>query len=131
MQVQTLVPKKAKRILVIEDEPDFLAPLVAWLRRDGYSPFPARSRNEALNKLLSESFPFILMDYHMPGMAAVDFVELVRKLHPKTILILSSGHPNAYEAASSLGISYVIQKPFNDEDLRSLLKRIDMAHGVA
>lgn len=133
MQVQTSnssIVKKAKRILVIEDNLDFVGSLLGWLKANGHSPTPTRSRDEALNALLSESFPYILMDYRMPGMAAEEFVNLVRKLHPKTILILSTGDAGAYEVASSLGISYVIQKPFDCDHLTSLLSRIATANGI-
>lgn len=129
MKVQSEIANSTKRVLVVEDNSAFAIPVSHWLRHAGFSPKIAPRRDDAVNAMLFEAFPFILMDYQMPGMSALEFTELVRKLYPSTIIILISGNADVFEIASTLGITHVLQKPFNDEDLLSKLHRIDMANG--
>jgi len=129
MGIGSLIFKSASRVLLIEDDLDTAALTTHWLRGCGFATEFAETRNLALEHLKNHRFLFILMDYQMPGMSAEEFVPLIRKRYPRSILILTSGE-SVYEAASNLGISYVLQKPYYDEDLTSMIKRIIEVKGI-
>jgi DNA-binding response OmpR family regulator len=57
-----------KRVLVVDDDPEFRADLADGLRTDGYDVVLAASGEEALDMLAAQPVDCILMDLVMPGM---------------------------------------------------------------
>ncbi|MEW6363777.1 MAG: response regulator [Acidobacteriota bacterium] len=61
----------AKRILVVDDEPDVVAHLCAVLRDGGYETLEAFNGEGAMEKVLSERPDLITLDISMPRMTGV------------------------------------------------------------
>ncbi len=86
-----------RKILVVDDDPDILKALDAFLKTSGYRcecydhPAAALSRLQENHQLCDA----ILTDYSMPSMNGLEFAEIVRKLNPKIRLFLMSGMEDA------------------------------------
>lgn len=110
--------------LIIEDSVDLSDLMGKWLMAIGCRARVVDNRDSALHLLRQYSFSIILMDYRMPGMSAEEFVPIARVLRPESIMLLMTADPNAYELAAKMRISYVLNKPFDDDFLTSTVERL-------
>ena len=70
----------AKRILVVEDNPDNMK-LVSWILEDeGYELIPAFSGEECLEIADREEFDMVLMDISLPGIDGKEATQRLRKM---------------------------------------------------
>lgn len=115
----------AKKVLVVEDNPDNMK-LVTWiLEDDEYQVTGVSSAEDCLSKLETERFDAVLMDISLPGM---DGKEATRKLRAQKqfqdlpILALTA-HAIKGEDTEILasGVTDLITKPLDE---RVLLQRL-------
>jgi len=106
-------------VLLVEDNP--LNVLVAQniLESNGASVEVAVDGQEAINKLDAQKHDLILMDLHMP---VVDGYEATKRLRARgetlPIIALTASTPKEVEnEAMSAGLTDVVVKPFNPDDL--------------
>ena len=107
------------KILIVDDEPDFLESLEWQLTKRGYRVFGALSGDAALNTLRSEGVDILVADIRMPG---VDGIELIRRaagLDPDLQSIVITGHGGVDTAveAMRLGAINYLRKPVGVEEL--------------
>lgn len=67
-----------KRILLVDDDEDFLALVSRWLKKS-YSVSAVNSGEQALSYLKTERPDLILLDYAMPVMSGVDVLREIRE----------------------------------------------------
>ena len=111
------------RILLIDDNEDYLQVLTVRLRTDGFEVVTANSGQGGLRILASEPFDLILLDMLMPEKDGITTYEEIRA-NPKTqqipLILLTGvaveGHwqPMANE---SDGRAFVMGKPYNYVEL--------------
>lgn len=116
---------KKGNVLVIEDDDDTADSICTFLKREGYGARWVSSRDEALEVLGSYIYDFIVMDYMMPGLGAVDFLKQARQSCPRSKFVLITAASIAHERAHTLGISQWLGKPFTPEALLSALQRFE------
>lgn len=84
------------KILIIDDDQDFLQLLEFDLKKHGYAVISALDGEEGLNKARSEKPDLILLDIKMPKMDGYTFVRRLKKdAETKTIplIVLTSYEP--------------------------------------
>lgn len=116
--------KKARKILVVDDDPIIRDMMADILDFEGYSISVARHGQEALKILRSEENFLVFLDIMMPGMNGkelCDVLEADPHLHERHIIVLMSAVDNLEEAAS-LKIDAVLKKPFVVEDVINTLE---------
>jgi len=117
-----------EKILLVDDEIDFLDVLSEFLMDEGYHVSCARDGNEALDKLSKEKFDLLLSDINMPGMKGFELIKESGRLYPatKTALITAYDVRDYLYMAKHYGIGNIITKttPFNFEEVRLLVKNI-------
>jgi DNA-binding NtrC family response regulator len=116
----------ARRILVIDDEPDVLQSL-----RDLLGLLPdceivaAPNFKEGLAQGSLGGWDIVLTDQRLPDGRGVDILAEVAKLHPGTTLLLMSAFQDfdmMIRGVNAAHIDYFIQKPWEPADV---LKRIE------
>lgn len=116
--------KKARKILVVDDDPIIRDMMADILDFEGYSISVARHGQEALKILRSEENFLVFLDIMMPGMNGkelCDVLEADPHLRERHIIVLMSAVDNLEEAAS-LKIDAVLKKPFVVEDVINTLE---------
>ena len=73
-------PRRALRILVVDDEPAVLEALDALLTREGHVVMRAQDGEEALSRAQAERPDIILLDLHLPGLSGFEVVTHLRKI---------------------------------------------------
>lgn len=116
------------RILLAEDE-DVLRMLVLdTLEDEGYTIDEATDGDEAYQKIMSQYYDLVLLDYMMPGMTGIEVIEKVRR-HPdkqnlKIMMLTAKSQQSDRERAEEIGANYFFSKPF------SPLELIDVVGGI-
>jgi CheY-like chemotaxis protein len=117
-----------EKILLVDDEADFLDVLGEFLSDEGYGIEKAGNAEEALRFLQGEKFHLLLSDINMPGMKGFELIKEVRKLYPdvKSALITAYDVRDYINMAKHYDIGNIITKttPFNFEEVRLLVRNI-------
>lgn len=114
-----------EKILVINDEPDFLELMKVRLEKHGYNVVTAYNGSEALAKVDRERPDLILLDIIMPQMDGYTTLkELKNRDLNKTIpVIVLTAKMDMKDLFKVEGITDYITKPFDDEELLLRIKR--------
>ncbi len=118
-------------ILLIDDEPDLQETLKEILEDEGYSCDCSSSAIEAQDLFLTQNkkYDVVFSDIHMPRMTGLKLLENLHEKNvqiPAWVFISADVSPESAERACSLGALDVLEKPFNNKDVISILTRIEM-----
>jgi DNA-binding response OmpR family regulator len=116
------------KVLVVDDEPDLLCTVEYRLRFADCDVVTASNGQEGLEKAAAESPDLILLDTNMPVMNGHEMLEHLRadpnlKSIP-VIMLTARCEPQDIAAASALGISDYVTKPF---DFMQLMDKVRAA----
>lgn len=112
------------RVLLIDDDPSFVAFCGRILKDGGFDVSQVRGPKQALRHLKSASFDVVLTDVTIPGMNGLEFLKQVHAFSPNLSLILLVGKQSneiAVEAAE-LGVVSLV-KPVNGGLLNRTVQR--------
>ena len=116
-----------KRLLIVDDEINMQKVLRMLFKRYNYDVVTVSNGKEALNLLQNGNrFDLILSDLKMPEMDGIGLLKKLKDSGDITPLILITAYGSISEAveAMKLGAADFITKPFNKEDLQSIVNRI-------
>ncbi len=115
------------KILVIDDEEIVREATATMLRQAGHFVSEAGNGEEALQVLQDgQRFDLIVTDLVMPGKEGLETIQSIRKSYPELRLIAMSGAMSSstyLRAASALGATVVLQKPFRRIELLDAVKK--------
>ncbi|MCX7822292.1 MAG: response regulator [Syntrophobacterales bacterium] len=117
----------AIKVLVVDDELDFLETIVKRLERRGFLAIGVSSGRAALDYLESHSVDVVILDVRMPGIDGIDVLKEIVTKWPTTQVILLTGH-GSIEAGMKgleLGAYDYVLKPAKLEDI---IKKINQAY---
>lgn len=109
----------AKRVLVVDDDPQMCRFLSKLLGSKGYSVVTADDGVEALEKLQQEEFDLILTDVWMPRMNGLELLSRLqtRPSHPRAVVMTAYDSPDTLlRSVREQAYSY-ITKPFEPQAL--------------
>ena len=72
-----------KKILVVDDEPDFLEVITVRLEENDYEVITASNGNDAFKKIKEDKPDAVLLDILMPGMDGLKLLRMIRKVDEK------------------------------------------------
>jgi CheY-like chemotaxis protein/anti-sigma regulatory factor (Ser/Thr protein kinase) len=109
------------RILVVDDDPAIHQIVEAVLAADGHRLLTANSAEEGLALLDHETVDLALIDFMLPGMDGLEFLEHVQELteQPACIMMTAYGTPDAVLGALRKRVQDFLVKPFSLADLRT------------
>ncbi|HEX5068526.1 MAG TPA: sigma-54 dependent transcriptional regulator [Myxococcota bacterium] len=113
------------RVLVLDDE-QRMADIVAMvLRRDGHDVTTFTDAEAALAALEASPFDLLVTDLRMPGADGIEVLRRARVSCPDLPVILMTAHASVATAieAMKLGAVDYVEKPFNNEELKALVRR--------
>ncbi|PKM82263.1 MAG: two-component system response regulator [Firmicutes bacterium HGW-Firmicutes-14] len=95
-------------------------------KEEGYKVELAGSGLEALEKVKSEMPDIILMDMKMPGMNGLETLHEIKKVNDSILVVMMTayGELEIISEAMKLGINEYITKPFDINELRSVVKKV-------
>ncbi|MCP4606392.1 MAG: response regulator [Proteobacteria bacterium] len=78
-------------VLVVDDEEDYLAILAKGLANNDLNVLRATSGSEALEIMETQQIDVVLLDVVMPGMNGIQTLSTMKKVCPKTEVIILTG----------------------------------------
>src|SRR5713101_1741994 len=115
-----------KLVLVVDDEPTIRELIAEVLREWGYRVETAANGADALQLMRRHLPQAIVLDLMMPQLDASRFVELKRlipRFDPIPILLVTAAF-GAAEAAERLGAQACLTKPFELDELVTIVNRL-------
>lgn len=114
-----------RRVLIVDDDPDFLKLMSLRLEREGYEVTSAASADEALACLLAQRPDVVLSDLRMAEKDGLELLAAIQQDHPTLPVLIVTAYatiPDAV-AATQQGAFGFITKPVDRQDLLSKLER--------
>ena len=116
-----------KRILIVDDESDYLNLMSLSLKKNGYEIFIALDGEAAVEAVKEKKPDLILLDVKMPGMNGHETLERIRKVRsgldiPIIFLTADSRYRSAEDVAHLSAQGYFL-KPFDSKELLSKIRQ--------
>jgi len=116
---------ETKKVLVVDDEETLTWSMTKTLSRDRatYQLLTANSGTEALRIIEKHSLNVVVTDIKMPDISGLDLLSTIRDKYPwiKVIIMTAYGSPEVQKEASERGSFQYIEKPFEIDDIRTLI----------
>jgi len=114
------------RVVLVDDEQMVLSSLSSFLALEtAYEVTTFTSAQQALQFVTTEQVDVVVSDFLMPEMDGLQFLSRVRDAKPDVPRILLTGYAdkaNAIRAINDIGLFQYIEKPWNNDDLRLVLR---------
>lgn len=116
-------PEEARRVLVIEDEPQLRSMLTDNLEFEGYLVTAVASGEEGLSAMAQHAFALLLLDVMLPGMSGFDVCQTLRARGTRVPIIVLTARSHEHDRVKGLdlGADDYVSKPFS---VRELLARV-------
>ena len=113
-----------KKVLLIDDEPDFLDIMGQRIESWGYDVTVAADGNEGMDAFMTKSPDAIVLDYMMPDINGIQLLMKIRAVNMKIPVIMFTGKPKleAMEDIKKLNILAFIPKLSTYADAQASLK---------
>jgi len=117
------------KVLVVDDRKSVREATALFLKAVGHQVSEAADGKEALAKMLSEKFDFILTDLEMPGMNGDELTRRIKNSSPETRVAIYTGsiaREDDYEAKDLIkktGAEIVFIKPIDNFRLDKVIRR--------
>ena len=114
----------AKKILILEDDPNIVDYLSDLFQENGYETLTASDGNEGLAKVKEEKPDLITLDVQMPERWGTIFKRILNKKEEfKDIpVVVISGIEKSEVVEKSEGVVAYLSKPFDRDELQKIVK---------
>ena len=112
------------RILIVDDEKDFVEMFSLRLEGQGEKISTAYSGPEALDILDHTEIDVVVLDIRMPGMDGIETLKRIKASHPIVEVIMLTGHGSTETAVEGmrLGAFDYLMKPADPEEFAKKLE---------
>ncbi len=116
-----------KKVLIVDDEEDLTWSISKNLAKDKdvYELVCVNNGQEALNVLSQVPIDLVVSDIKMPGITGLELLVKIKETYSttKVIIMTAFGSAEVQKEATLRGSLYYIEKPFEIEDLRTLIQQ--------
>lgn len=122
----------ARRILVVDDEPDFCEAISDFLVEKGYQVRVANNGTDALSAYKLERHDVVLLDVEMPGISGLETLRELKAIDPDVCVIIVTGvlEKGLHRMVMTEGAFDYITKPFNFDRLELAIKTKILLHNI-
>lgn len=117
------------KILIVDDFSTMRRIIRNILKQIGYSDIhDAEDGTQAITKLKSDRFDFVISDWNMPNMSGLDLLKAIRTdadlKDTKFLMVTAEAMQENVIAAVQAGVNNYIVKPFTAETMKERIDRI-------
>ncbi len=120
---------KKIKVLLVDDEPDFIQSMAFWLNSKGYETIVAYEGGKGIELVKKEKPDIIFLDFNMPAMDGIEALKKIREFDKEVPAIIISAYLDQKKIGKfeKHGVSGVFYKGEDFEKslvlLESVLKR--------
>lgn len=117
-------------VLVVDDDLDILAALHDLLEHQGYRVTCASTCRDALAQAMGFRYHAVVLDIGLPDGDGLFVLDILREQHPllPVIILTIFGSPDYRARSLSHGAFSCVNKPYDQDALRGLLRLAIQAH---
>jgi diguanylate cyclase (GGDEF)-like protein len=112
---------KGKRVnaLVVDEDEDVRRTLMERLQETGYFTDVAPNAREAIDKVKEFFYNIAVVEVELPDMTGLDFLKVIKSIHPDTSVIFMTGNPSLENSVDALnaGANAYLMKPLKIEEM--------------
>lgn len=107
------------KVLLVDDEVEFVATLAERLELRGLAPRVCHDGESALKAVAQEAPQVVVLDVMMPGMKGLDVLQRIKESHPAVQVILLTGQGKTRDGIEGmkLGAFFYMMKPLDLDEL--------------
>lgn len=115
----------AEKVLLVDDDEEFLEVTSERLKTRGVEVSTALSAADALDLIEKDVFDVVVLDLQMPGIDGIDTLKRIKEKREELQVILLTGHATVEKAVESikLGAMDFLEKPADFEALNAKIKK--------
>lgn len=113
------------RIQLLDDEPQILKALQRVIRREGWEADAFTDAEEALAALGETEYAVIVVDFQMPQINGVTYLQFARQSQPDAARMVLTGHSDGQTMMKAINLAEVyrfLSKPWDDCELVGALR---------
>jgi DNA-binding NtrC family response regulator len=117
---------KERKTLLIDDDEWIRDAMSLFFEGEGCHLLAVETAEEGMEELKRQYYDIIIVDYRLPGMDGLEFLERIRTSYPNalTLLITAYGSREVFSKATDIGVRGFIDKPFTIKTLEDALSRL-------
>ncbi len=122
--------EKEVRVLLVDDEPDYIQPMGFWLKSKGYRVTTASNGEEAIAVVKQDPPDIVFLDLNMPVMDGFEALKNIRQFNKDIPIVLVSAYVDDQRAkeARSFGVSGIFYKGADFNEGLALLETVLRTH---
>jgi len=107
------------KIVVVDDEPTIVLMCRRVLEGQGHVVHGFTSTQAAIAQLESEAADLLVVDYKMPELNGIEFIQRAWELRPalRVVMITAHGTREVISRATESGVKSIVLKPFTPTEL--------------
>lgn len=118
----------AKKILIVDDEPNIIISLEFLMKKEGFEVAVASDGEEALVKVASFNPDLILLDVMMPKKSGFEVCEALRTDPARSglliVMLTAKGRDTEVAKGLAIGADAYVTKPFSTKELVAQVKTL-------
>lgn len=120
---------KKIKVLIVDDEEIVIKGIKKGLKFSGFIVHVVIGGKEAIHSVKKEFYDVVLIDLVMPGMNGVETCKEIKKISPKTEVLLLSGYPQEIEKLQqdfldAGGQDLFLRKPLLANEVKDAINKI-------
>ena len=113
------------KILIVDDEPDIIALISRYAKRDGYEAISAEDGRQAIDACKKEDFDLIVMDVMMPDTDGFTACKKIKEFKDIPVIMLSArGTEFDKLFGFEVGVDDYVTKPFSPLELMARIRNV-------
>ena len=106
-------------IIVVDDEPAIVRMCVQVLQSKGHTVHGFTRADEALEHLTGQAADLVVVDYKMPEVSGLEFIQRAWAVRPgvRVVMITAHGTREVITKANESGVETIVLKPFTPAEL--------------
>lgn len=111
-------------ILIVEDDPDIVQVVKTYLEKDSFTVEVARDGLTGLDKALQNSPTLIVLDWMLPGIDGITFLQRLRKTQNTPVIMLTAKTEETDRLKGLALADDYVTKPFSPKELVARVKAV-------
>ncbi len=110
----------AKRVLIIEDEPNIIESLRFLLEREGLEVEEQSDGAKAMDSVSRLSPDLVILDVMLPNRSGFDILQDLNAQpghRPKVMVLTAKGQAKDRDTAEAIGVDHFMTKPFSNNEI--------------
>ncbi|MEN6620974.1 MAG: sigma-54 dependent transcriptional regulator [Smithella sp.] len=120
------------KILVVDDDQGMREFLEIMLVKEGYDVTSAENPAKAINICKKIAFDLVITDLRMPKINGIEFLKIVKDMHPETMVILITAYASGETALNAMkeGAYDYVEKGGSIEELKKVVREALLKKGL-